>query len=377
MAVSSLNMNSVPLRPNWRTFALIGGLLLFCGLAFALFKTSWRPVSGVTLSFIGFTNQEIKGNFPQFSILLPKALLRAKNTGSVPVELSNDCGPDNLSTNGGIVSFKDGFCVVDSVGLARVLKPGESKMLTVTALAGGNVPWSTEVQYYKRGLADRFWLRLWTSRVAPLQTVARRFGSSSFHGVSVKFGPVPLPAALAPIPLSRMPFTRPPVNLAQSSVPNETQYQPVEESFGALAWDHGFSVVVLAGAAASAVLTALSPGSESTPTTGFSSGDLREIRAVIASHVAPWSSFTLTNLAFWPALFLTRGSVGIINITENNSSIGRTTIYPDGTVERRSFPSFVKYHYKIYEPFQVIWHLTNHCSVIKMKGRWRIDDSLE
>jgi hypothetical protein len=173
-------------------FAAIAGLAMAAGLALIFLGGNSSRAPGVTVSFFGFTNQPIAigsnaFGIPPHGILVPRALLLAKNSGSVAVELCAALSPDNLSTNAGMIKLKNGFVPVEAVGLPRVLKPGQSMLLV--ADPGMGVPWSTEVQYQRRNWADRFCVRLWNSGAAPLRKLAMRFGSSWWQLVPVKVGP--------------------------------------------------------------------------------------------------------------------------------------------------------------------------------------------
>jgi len=192
-------------RRHLLSVAGVGGLLLCGGLALALYRGVAGHIPGVTLSFVGFTNQLLAigpktPDAPQDSILLPAALLLAKNTGSVSAELWDTISQDKVSTNAGRIGIKDGFWPVEGAGLPHVLKPGES--IQLVAFARDGVPWSTEVQYQRRAFADRFCVRLWNSGVTPLRALAPRLGTSWWQLVPVELGPItnqpPMPEALAP-----------------------------------------------------------------------------------------------------------------------------------------------------------------------------------
>ncbi len=191
-----------------RLLVFVGGVTLFVGLGLALLQGG---TAGVAVSFVGFTNQPVASGpkspgFSQNSILLPQALLLAKNTGSVSVELYASVSQDMVSMRSGSLAVKDGFWPVNGVGLPRVLKPGESMLLE--ASPGESPSWSTEVQYQRRGFADRFWALLWNSQVAPLRAISERSGSSAFQLVRVKFGPLtnqPPPAQILGPPVELPP----------------------------------------------------------------------------------------------------------------------------------------------------------------------------
>jgi len=125
------------------------------------------------------------------------------------------------------------------------------------------------------------------------------------------------------------------------------------------------TLALLAGAATVAAVIALLPREHRERTGRLSSTDLRQIRAVIASDLVPWGSFTLSNVRSWPTLIHRRRSVRITAVLEDNSCIRRTTIHPDGTVERTTYPSLIEYSADgcqgIIEP------------VIKKDGHWEID----
>jgi hypothetical protein len=208
-------------------FAGIGGLLLLALLPLTLRKSG---SAGVALSFIGFTNRPlaIEPKTPgvaQGSILLPQALLMAKNTGSVSIELWAALSQDKLSINSGTLSVKDGFWQVDGVGLPHLLKPGEWMFLTATPNGGST--WSTEVQYQRRGSAGRFWGALWDSRVPPLQAASQKLGSSAFELVPVKLGPLtnqPPPVRVL-TPLPNVQLEGPPQGL-RSPLPSQEVRKP-------------------------------------------------------------------------------------------------------------------------------------------------------
>ena len=120
---------------------------------------------------------------------------------------------------------------------------------------------------------------------------------------------------------------------------------------------------LLVGAATLVVLIVLLSPEGSERTGHLSSRDLREIQKVIASRIVPWSSFRVSNMRSWPILIRKRWSLRITVVLEDNSSISRTRIDPDGIVTKMTFPSLIRYKAN---------GLTGIESVIKKDGHWQI-----
>jgi hypothetical protein len=162
--------------------AVVGGLLLCGGLALALYATSSSPKSAprVTLSFAGFTNRPVSwSDIPRgthYSMMRQDALLLAKNSDSVPVEVwlsvSNPNEPLSMPIEG---------------PSPFLLKPGESTQLIAIC---GKPTWSVQIHYQRRSLLDRMCLRLWSSHVAPLEAISYRLSSGWWQLTAVKLGPM-------------------------------------------------------------------------------------------------------------------------------------------------------------------------------------------
>ena len=120
---------------------------------------------------------------------------------------------------------------------------------------------------------------------------------------------------------------------------------------------------MLVVAAALVILSALLLPEGSKRTGHLSPRDLGEIRTVIASSLVPWSSLRLSNIRSWPALMRKRWSLRITAVLEDNSSIVRTRIHPDGTVEKTTYPSLIQYK---------VNGITGIETVIKKDGHWQI-----
>jgi hypothetical protein len=162
-------------------FFLVGMVLL-----------SWaggnRNDAAMTLVFIGYTNRLplSTSGMPAITgrklFLMPGqhiALLRAANTGSVPVEAHAAIWPDNAATI--IHELPNG-------ATSRLLKPGESLIVHVT-VDPSDGPWSTELTYSRRGLREKLYEWTWNAKTP---NILQRPLDLAFYPkfVRVKCGPI-------------------------------------------------------------------------------------------------------------------------------------------------------------------------------------------
>lgn len=127
-------------------------------------------------------------------------------------------------------------------------------------------------------------------------------------------------------------------------------------------------LLLLAGAAGLLVVLAVLslPGGGPPPgrTGGLSPRDLREIRRAIAAEIVPSSFFKLSTIRYWPSLFRKRWTVRIVAVVEDNSTISKTRIEPNGSETKISFPCVIQYSAS---------GMTNFQFLTKENGRWHVD----
>jgi hypothetical protein len=130
----------------------------------------------VKLVFVGFTNtvlmaRDAAGQSKSFGVHV--FLLRATNTGSVPVQLWAAAKP---------ADFNDpNFARPNASGLHPVLKPGESVAVTATP-PGGESRWRTKFMYQRHALTDQLYAKAWNTGSRALQAMMSRLLSSPKEG---------------------------------------------------------------------------------------------------------------------------------------------------------------------------------------------------
>jgi hypothetical protein len=180
-----------------RRWAVVGAGFLLIIVVLVLWAGGKSRI-GLTLMFIGYTNQLLTPTFEMGATLtpnvwldstgdtlgveperftVPTALVLATNTGSVPVAVYSLVSPDNFSASD--------FAAPSPTGLPRVLKPGQSTFIKV--VVDPRQPWWTEISYQRRGLRERLYGLVWRSGNA---TVRAWVGPKLPGLTPVKFGPV-------------------------------------------------------------------------------------------------------------------------------------------------------------------------------------------
>ncbi len=161
-------------------------------LALILIRGGSARAANVTLGFVGFTNQvlvSVNAGASNKSGLIRAnniALVLAKNTGSVPVELFGFSSPTAFSISS-IVS--GGPAPVIGPGLPRLLKPGESIVIPAMIMRKG-AAWSVELCYQRRAWRERFVISLLNARVPFVRSTAKRIFTSQYEFVPVHLGPL-------------------------------------------------------------------------------------------------------------------------------------------------------------------------------------------